>query len=72
MWQEIVVGISVGVGLALIAVLGKKFSEVVILKRDLSTCWKKLDHFEKLFDLMYDKVDKLNTKVAVLESRNAR
>jgi hypothetical protein len=69
MIEGILTGVAAGVVLALIGVLGKKFSEIVILKRDMRTMWMKYEQLEKRIEKIDDGQDKLNTKVAVIESQ---
>ena len=72
MWSDIIVGLSVGLGLGFITVLLKKFWEIVILKRDMATFWKKYEHLEKMVERLDDRFDKLNTRVAIIESRDRK
>jgi len=66
--NEIITGIAVGVGLALITVLAKKFTQVIILQRDLSTMWRKYEVLEKKITQLDGQIDSLKTKIAVLEA----
>ena len=68
MLNEIITGIAVGVGLALITVLAKKFTQVIILQRDLSTMWRKYEVLEKKITQLDGQIDSLKTKIAVLEA----
>ena len=68
MLSEIVTGITVGVVLTLMALLAKKFTEVIILKRDLATMWRKFEQLEKQVIRLDESQDSLKTKIAVLEA----